>query len=142
MTAPRSLGQPARIQREVRGAEGGDRSRLDFRLLDGGGRETWLEVKSVTLAEGEVARFPDSVTERGRKHVENLMRLRAGGARAVLLFLVQRADCGVVEPADDIDPAYASALREAARTGVEILALGARVTARAIRVARELPVRL
>ena len=139
---PRSLAGHSQIQREVRLAPGGSGSRLDFRLVDAGGRETWLEVKSVTLAEGSVARFPDSVTERGRKHVEELMRLRAGGARAVLLFLVQRADCRVVEPADDIDPEYAAALRKAARAGVEVVALGARVTARAIRVERELPVRL
>ena len=52
------------------------------------------------------------------------------------------ADCRVVEPADDIDPEYAAALRKAARAGVEVVALGARVTARAIRVERELPVRL
>lgn len=139
---PRALARPAHIQREVRVAEGGDTSRLDFRLVGRGGRETWLEVKSVTLAEGDVARFPDSVTQRGRRHVESLARLRAGGARAVMLFLVQRADCRVVEPADDIDPDYAIALREAARAGVEVMALGARVTAREIRVERELPVRL
>ena len=139
---PRSLAGHSQIQREVRLARGGSGSRLDFRLVDAGGRETWLEVKSVTLAEGSVARFPDSVTERGRKHVEELMRLRAGGARAVLLFLVQRADCCVVEPADDIDPEYAAALRKAARAGVEVVALGARVTTREIRVERELPVRL
>ena len=139
---PGAIGIPTHVQREVRVSEGGDNSRLDFRLLDGGGRETWLEVKSVTLAEGDVARFPDSVTRRGRRHVEVLARLKARGARAVLLFLVQRADCRAVEPADDIDPDYATALRKAARNGVEVLALGARVTAREIRVERELPVLL
>lgn len=139
---PRGLGVVSQVEREVRVVDGGESSRLDFRLLDGKGRDTWLEVKSVTLAEGDLARFPDSVTQRGRRHVESLARLRAGGARAVLLFLVQRADCRAVEPADDIDPDYATALREAARAGVEVLALGARVTAREIRVERELPVQL
>ena len=96
----------------------------------------------MTLAEGDCALFPDSVTERGRRHVETLARLRGRGARAALLFLVQRADCTSVAPADAIDPAYGRALRAAARVGVEILALGARVTARGIAVERRLPVEL
>ena len=69
---PQTLARPAHIQREVRVEESATTSRLDFRLVDEGGRETWLEVKSVTLAEGEVARFPDSVTERGRRHLSFL----------------------------------------------------------------------
>ena len=138
---PEALAGHARVEREVSPPRGG-RSRLDFRLSDGprDRRPAWLEVKSVTLAEGGVARFPDSVTERGRRHLELLRALRRRGARAALLFLVQRADCHSVEPADDIDPAYGEALRAAARDGVELYALGARVSARAIAVERELPV--
>ena len=64
------------------------------------------------------------------------------GERAALLFLVQRADCDAVAPADAIDPAYGRALRRGARAGVELFALGARVGARGIRVERELPVLL
>lgn len=129
------------IRREVRVGEG---TRLDFALARrrGDRRAAYVEVKSVTLAEGSLALFPDSVTERGRRHVETLERLRRRGSRAVLLFLVQRADCDRVAPADAIDPAYATALRAAARAGVEIFALGARVTARAITVERRLPVAL
>jgi len=129
------------IRREVRVGEG---TRLDFALARrrGDRRAAYVEVKSVTLAEGSLALFPDSVTERGRRHVETLERLRRRGSRAVLLFLVQRADCDRVAPADAIDPAYATSLRAAARAGVEIFALGARVTARAITVERRLPVAL
>jgi len=129
----------ATIEREVRT---GARSRIDFRLVahPKDPRPLWLEVKSVTLAAGSTALFPDSVTERGRRHLEELMRLRREGLRAALLFLVQRADCSAVAPADEIDPAYGETLRTAARAGVEIFALGARVTARAIRVERQLPV--
>jgi sugar fermentation stimulation protein A len=97
-------------------------------------------VKSVTLAEGTTARFPDSVTERGRRHLESLSRLARAGDRAALLFLVQRADCKRVVAAEDIDPAYGRALRAAARAGVELFALRARVTARRIAVERRLPV--
>jgi sugar fermentation stimulation protein A len=119
-------------------------SRLDFLLEDHpeDPRPAWIEVKSVTLADGDLARFPDSVTERGRKHALTLAKLVEGGARSALLFVVQRADCKRVEPADDIDPAYGAALREAACRGVEVLAVGARVSARSIRVEGALPVLL
>ena len=124
----------------------GGGSRLDFRLdaRRGGGdrRPCFVEVKSVTLAEGRRARFPDSVTERGRRHVDTLARLRAGGARAVLLFVVQRHDCDTIETADEIDPAYGRALRRAAARGVEVLGVAAHVGARCIRLERPLPVRL
>jgi sugar fermentation stimulation protein A len=139
---PRALAGYGTIEREVTVPGDGPRSRLDFRLSGGRRRATWLEVKSVTLAEDGLARFPDSVTERGRRHLEVLLRLRAAGSRAALLFLVQRADCDRVAPADAIDPAYGEALRAAVRGGVEIFAIGARVTARAITVERELPVLL
>ena len=128
----------AECRREV----GVGRSRLDFRLAGRprDPRPAWVEVKSVSLAEGRTALFPDSVTERGRRHVETLRMLVRRGERAVLLYVVQRADCDRVAPADAIDPEYGRALRTAARAGVEILALGARVTARGIAVERRLPV--
>ena len=128
----------ARVRREVRAGE----SRLDFRLEGHphDPRPAWVEVKSVTLAAGARARFPDSVTARGRRHVDELLRLHRQGDRAVLLYLVQRADCDRVEPADDIDPAYASALRAAAKGGVEVHALRARVTPTEIRSECPLPV--
>jgi sugar fermentation stimulation protein A len=130
-----------RMRREVATPQG---SRLDFLLEEHpeDPRPAWIEVKSVTLAEGSLARFPDSVTERGRRHVMALAALAESGARAVMLFVVQRADCDRIEPADDIDPAYGAALREAVGRGVEVLAVGARVTARSIRVEGALPVLL
>jgi sugar fermentation stimulation protein A len=99
-------------------------------------------VKSVTLAAGRLARFPDSVTERGRRHLETLAKLRARGERALLLFVVQRADCDRAEPADDLDPAYGRALRAAAARGVELRAIRARVSPRALALEGELPVLL
>ncbi len=136
---PAGLAGYERIEREVAAGPG---CRLDLRLSGGAGgpRTLWLEVKSVTLAEGRRGLFPDSVTERGRRHLETLARLAHRGERAALLFLVQRADCDSVSPADDIDPAYGRALRAARRDGVELHALGARVGARGITVERELPV--
>ena len=130
----------AEIRREVTAEPG---SRLDFRLTGGRRRKPlWLEVKSVTLAAGDVARFPDAVTTRGARHMRALAKLRAAGDRAAVLFVVQRADCRRVEPAAEIDPAYAAALRDAARAGVEVHALRARVTPRRLVLDGALPVAL
>lgn len=138
---PAALSGYATIRREVSVRIGERGARLDFRLENHPRRpDAWVEVKSVTLAEDGLALFPDSVTERGRRHVELLADLHRRGERAALLFVVQRADCDRVAPADAIDPAYGRALRRASDAGVEIHALRARVTARAIHVERELPV--
>jgi sugar fermentation stimulation protein A len=131
----------ATIEREVGVAEG---SRFDFRLSDHPERTApcWIEVKSVTLCEKRAARFPDAVTERGRRHLEHLVARHRAGDRAALLFIVQRADADSVAPADDIDPAYGKALRNAVSAGVEVHALGASVRADRILLDRILPVLL
>jgi sugar fermentation stimulation protein A len=131
----------ASVRREV---AAGDGSRLDFLLegRPGDARPAWLEVKSATLAAGRCARFPDTLTLRGRRHLETLAKLRAAGARAALVFVIQRADCTRFEPADEIDPGYGAALRAAVREGVEVLALRARVSPRALVLGGAAPVRL
>jgi sugar fermentation stimulation protein A len=116
-------------------------SRIDF-LLRGAAPEAFVEVKSVTLRSGSGALFPDAVTERGRRHLEELARLARRGRRAVLLFLVMRGDCRWVGPADAIDPAYARTLRRVARRGVEVLGYAVRVSARGLTLGRRLPLRL
>jgi sugar fermentation stimulation protein A len=128
------------LRAEVVAAPG---ARLDFALArhTRGEPDAWVEVKSVTLSRrAGLAEFPDAVTERGRKHVALLATLAKRGARAVLLFVVQRGDCDAVTPADDIDPAYGRTLREAAAQGVLVRALGVHVTTRELRIARKLPV--
>ncbi|MFZ2948722.1 MAG: DNA/RNA nuclease SfsA [Desulfuromonadaceae bacterium] len=87
-----------------------------------------------------MARFPDAVTVRGQKHLRELMAMVEAGARAVNLFVVQRADARAVAPADAIDPAYGRLLRQAARAGVELLAYQARVTPTEIDLCRRLPI--
>ena len=128
-----------RVRREVRY---GERSRVDF-LLHRGSRLCYLEVKSVTLDLGRrVAGFPDSVTERGRRHLEELGAMSAAGHRAVLLFAVSRSGARSVRPADHIDPRYGEALRRAARAGVEVLAYASRLTTAGMTLARPVPVEL
>lgn len=111
------------LKREVKY---GENSRIDILLSDPEQSNQpllcYVEVKSVTLAGGSGARFPDAVTTRGKKHLLELMEMVKGGYRAAMLFLIQRSDCASFSPADDIDPDYAQTLRLAARSGVEILA--------------------
>lgn len=100
-------------------------SRLDFwRPGSGGEPETFVEVKSVSMGEGAAGAFPDSVTERGQKHLRELMALRAAGHRAVLLFLLAREGGVSMRSAAEIDPEYDRLLREAVRAGVEVLVYG------------------
>ena len=130
-----------KIEREVPTLEG---SRFDFRLSGHAHHNEvcWIEVKSVTLCESRRARFPDAVTTRGRRHLEHLIARVRDGERAALLYIVQRGDADSVSPADDIDPEYGKALRQAEAAGVEIHALGARVLHDRIKLERILPVLL
>jgi len=129
----------ASIRREV--AFGEERSRVDL-LLEGAGREDcYVEVKNVTAAASRgVALFPDCVSERGSKHLRELIRLKARGLRPVQLYCVQRGDVKEVRPADGIDHEYGRTLREAIAAGVEVLAYRAKVTTREIRLAERIPV--
>jgi sugar fermentation stimulation protein A len=113
---PEFISYPA-VRREVRT---GVNSRLDL-CLEGPPGRLWVEIKSVSLAEGDAIRFPDAVSERGTKHLEELMRVVEKGDRAALLFVVQRPDGKIFRPADDIDPVYGETLRRADDRGVEIL---------------------
>lgn len=83
---------------------------------------TYIEIKNVTMAHEGVARFPDCVTARGQKHLRELMRLKAEGAGAELVFVVQREGCTSFSPADDLDPEYGRLLRQAVQAGVAVRA--------------------
>lgn len=121
-------------------AAGGVRSRIDFRLLDADGRTCWVEVKSATLVEGRTARFPDAVTERGRRHVEELTLLAQQGERAAVVFIVQRPDADRLIPQWETDPAFSQALADAITAGVECYAYTCRLTLTAVALARAIPV--
>lgn len=126
-----------RLEREVRCGE----SRLDFRL-DGPQGPLWVETKSVTLVEGGVALFPDAPTLRGQRHLRQLTVQAAKGERAAVVFVVQRPDAEVFAPHVQADPAFAAALAEAARAGVEVHAFRCDVSLTEIRIATPIPVSL
>lgn len=125
------------LRREV--AYGLENSRADFRLEYPAG-PLYLEVKSVTLgfADTPVAAFPDAVTTRGARHLRELAALAAAGERAVLLYCVLLEGIEAVRPAAEIDAAYALALGEARRQGVQVLAYGARLSPAGVQLDRPL----
>ena len=102
-------------------------SRIDFRLTTLTG-PLWLEVKSVTLARGTQALFPDSKTARGTKHLHALTQAVAQGEQAAMLYLISRDDTQTFDIAADIDPTYAAAFQAAKSAGVAIYTLTTQIT--------------
>ncbi len=117
------LGQVEALRAEVRHGD----SRVDFAFqLDG--RPCFLEGKGVTLENDGVCAFPDAPTERGTKHQRGLIRPVQEGYGAYVLFVIQMENVKYLPPNDVTDPAFGKALREAARNGVQVLAVDCRVT--------------
>ncbi len=124
------------VRREVRVSS---RSRMDL-WMRRGREELFVEVKNVTLVREDLACFPDAPTSRGRRHLQELMRLAARPhTAAAMVYLVQRSDARAFAPAADIDPAYARLFRQARRAGVGVVVLQAVVSPRAVTLRRRLP---
>ena len=102
-------------------------SRFDFAFTKD---ETpcYLEVKGVTLETDGVCAFPDAPTERGTRHLRELIRAAEEGYGAYVLFVVQMSNVAYLRPNDETDPAFGAALREAAAAGVQVLAMDCAVT--------------
>jgi sugar fermentation stimulation protein A len=125
------------IRREVKY---GENSRVDLVLEAPDRPPCFVEVKNCHLLRGGgLAEFPDSVTSRGLKHLGDLAREARGGARAVMLFVVQRTDCTAFAAAADIDAAYAAGLTQAAAAGVEVLCYDCDIGFEHIRLNRRIP---
>ena len=105
----------------------GKNSRIDFLLGSENEAPLYLEVKNVTHSEGQTALFPDAVTARGAKHLQELMDIKQQGMRAAVLYVVQRTDCTAFDIARQIDPIYAAAARLAAANGVEFYCYACKV---------------
>ena len=132
------------LRREVKY---GGNSRIDILLEDGARPACYVEIKSVTLlrpdgANPTAAEFPDAVTKRGAKHLGELSDMVENGARAVMLYLVQRGDCDHFRVAADIDPGYAAAMADARARGVEALCYACAITPEGIEIAESLPLAL
>lgn len=110
-------------------------SRFDFQLSFSEG-PMWLEVKSVSLVEQTVGKFPDAPTERGRRHVEELIELKRKGDRAAVVFVSQRSDTRTITSNDSIDPEFGMRLREARQAGVELYGFNCKVTGSSVTLDR------
>jgi sugar fermentation stimulation protein A len=120
----------------------GKNSRIDILLESPGKAPCYVEVKNVTLKRNagpsHPAEFPDSVTERGAKHLIEMTEMVKAGARAVMVYLVQRGDCARFTVAHDLDPAYAKGLKIAMAAGVEAVCYGCEVDPGGITVTKAL----
>ncbi len=136
------------LRREVK--YGSENSRIDFLLDDstapeGAVSQAYVEVKSVTLLENPpssgIGYFPDAVSDRGAKHLRELMAIATTGeAKAVLLFCVQHTGIQEVRPAEHLDPVYAELLRQSFDRGVQLLAYKVRKNTGGFRLWRRVPV--
>ena len=122
------------VKREVKFED----SRFDI-YAENDSEKCFVEVKNVTLKEGKYALFPDAITTRGQKHLRTLINAKKSGMRAVMLFIVQRSDVEIFSPAEEIDPAYAQALRDAVTAGVEVIVMQAKVTPQEMTLHKRLP---
>ena len=116
-------------------------SRFDFSFMKDG-RRCFLEVKGVTLEHDGVCAFPDAPTERGTKHLRGLTKLAQEGYGAYVLFVIQMADVVYLHPNDTTDPNFGKALREAAKAGVQVLAVDCLVTENTMQIRQFVEVQL
>ena len=121
----------------------GENSRVDFLLTDDNLPDCYVEVKNVHLVrDGTLVEFPDSVTTRGAKHLRELSAMVADGHRAIMLYCVQYTGCTAFTLADDLDPAYAAAFRDARAAGVEALCYDCKISPDEITLNARLPIKI
>ena len=132
------LGDYTNVRREQ---NYGRNSRIDLLLTDPLRTTTYVEVKNVHfMRQPGLAEFPDTVTARGAKHLEELGDMAEAGYRAVMLFVIQRHDCQRFRVCGDLDTIYAAAFERALKRGVEVYALKCRVSSTEITPAGLIPI--
>lgn len=114
------------------------KSRFDFYIEDSG-RKIFLEVKGVTLENDGIAMFPDAPTERGVKHISELISLKNEGYEAYIMFVIQMEDVTGFMPNDVTHKAFGDKLREAEKAGVKVLIMNCKVTENSIELYKNIP---
>ena len=123
------------IQQEIKF---GENTRFDF-LLTQENKKTFIEVKNVTLSrEKQIAEFPDAITSRGLKHIQELLKANKQGFEIYLLFVIQRDDCSKFKLAKDIDPEYCELLAKAVKKNLKILCYDCKFSSKGIKLNREI----
>ena len=124
-----------RIQQEVKF---GNNTRFDF-LISKNKKKTFIEVKNVTLSRKKgIAEFPDSITTRGRKHINELLKAGNKGYKIYLLFVIQRDDCNKFKIASDIDAEYWKVITKAVKKNLNILCYDCKISPKGIKLNREI----
>ena len=124
-----------KIQQEVRF---GKNTRFDF-LITEKNKKTFIEVKNVTLSiHNDIAEFPDAITSRGLKHIQELLKAKKKGFEIYLFFVIQRNDCSKFELAKDIDPEYCELLLKAVKKNLKILCYDCKFSTKGIKLNREI----
>ena len=124
-----------KIQQEVRF---GKNTRFDF-LITEKNKKTFIEVKNVTLSrQNDIAEFPDAITSRGLKHIQELLKAKKKGFEIYLFFVIQRNDCSKFELAKDIDPEYCELLLKAVKKNLKILCYDCKFSTKGIELNRKI----
>ena len=131
----KEIGEVEFLKREVKY----ENSRFDL-YYQKGNQKGFIEVKGVTLEENSVAKFPDASTERGAKHLRELIKAKQEGYEAAVLFVVQMKGIKEFRPNEERDPVFTAALREASAAGVKILAYDCQVEAGKVWMENPIPV--
>ena len=123
------------IQKEVKF---GNDTRFDF-LISKNKKKTFIEVKNVTLSRKKgIAEFPDSVTTRGLKHINELLKAGSNGYTIYLFFVIQRDDCNKFKIASDIDAEYGKVITKAVKKNLNILCYDCKISPKGIKLNREI----
>ncbi|AKN33168.1 XRE family transcriptional regulator [Clostridium carboxidivorans P7] len=117
-------------------------SRFDFKLTDELENECYVEVKGVTLEEDGKVMFPDAPTERGKKHLLELVEVKKCNKDAAVIFLIQMENVNYFSPNDTMDKAFSDALRFAEKNGVHVMAYNCKVGEDFITLYKSIPVKL
>ena len=128
-----------RVKAEVKTSS---HTRLDLLLEKASNAKCYVEIKNCTLVEEGIAMFPDAVTTRGQKHLDELDRLVSLGHRGVIFFLIQRMDAKAFKPAEKIDKIYAEKLRNVVKNGVEVIVRDTVISTQRVRLGNTVPVDL
>tara|TARA_Y100000741_G_C18261611_1_gene560695 strand:- start:4267 stop:4959 length:693 start_codon:yes stop_codon:yes gene_type:complete len=115
-----------------------DKTRFDF-LLSKNKKKCFLEVKNVTLfRDNNIAEFPDAITSRGTKHLNELITAKKKGYESYILYVIQREDCDSFKIADDIDKEYKISFYKALKNGVKVLCYDCKMTNEEIKINKQI----
>jgi sugar fermentation stimulation protein A len=120
----------------------GDNTRFDFLITESNSKK-FIEVKNVTLSRTDkLAEFPDAVTSRGAKHIDELIKAKIKGYDVYLMFVVQREDCDQFSIARDIDPKYADLLSDAVKKKLNILCYDCKFSPKGIKLNKQIKIKI